>query len=213
MCGTSSDQVACRIPKRTFGCGTRRKSGCCRSAHAATPASRILIVTRRLLALFAAATAAVSGCTVPTVGLTGIGIDQSGRPVGYVAVCDNHIDGATLYFEDEATSSGEDGTIVAGGWTADEPVTSVAAWSLSQPVTGWTATDEYSDLLPNRDYTLYGWTHDNSSSTSSVTFSLVDLAGLTPGQVRYWSGYDENSELDLYSTGSVDEFQGFACSQ
>jgi hypothetical protein len=35
---------------------------------------------------------------------------------------------------------------------------------------------------------------------------------MTPGQVLYLSGYDEKADQDLYTTGSVREFQSFACS-
>ena len=47
---------------------------------------------------------------------------------GYLAVCSEHIDGATLYFED-ATRSVEDRSVEVGEWTADRPVTSLASWS------------------------------------------------------------------------------------
>ena len=57
------------------------------------------------------AIAALSGCTVPVVGSAGIGVDQEGRPVGYLAVCDEHIDGATLYSEDPAAASAEERSV------------------------------------------------------------------------------------------------------
>ncbi|CCH74450.1 hypothetical protein BN11_4460003 [Nostocoides australiense Ben110] len=35
---------------------------------------------------------------------------------------------------------------------------------------------------------------------------------MTPGQVLYQSGYDDKADQDVYTTGSVREFQSFACS-
>lgn len=168
------------------------------------------MVTRLLVTL--CAIAVLSGCTVPVVGSAGIGVDQEGRPVGHLAVCDKHIDGATLYYEDTVATSAEDRTVDAGTWTANSPITSFAAWSLNGPHAGWKATLELAELQADREYTLYGWTHDNSSSTGSVTVSGARLREMTPGQVLYQSGYDEKAEQDVYTTGSVREFQSFACS-
>lgn len=167
-------------------------------------------MTRLLLTL--CAVAALSGCTVPVVGSTGIGLDEDGRPVGYLAVCDEHIDGATLYYEDPSATSAEDSSVDAANWTAVTPITSFSTWSLIEPQEGWTATLPLSELQEDREYSLFGWTHDSSSSTGSVTFTGARLRGMTPGQVLYHSGYDERAEQDVYTTGSVREFQSFACS-
>ena len=166
-------------------------------------------MTRLLVTLLAIA--ALSGCTVPVVGSTGIGVDQEVRPVGYLAVCDEHIDGATLYYEDTAATSAEDRNVDVGDWAADAPITSFATWSLNGPQAGWTATLALVERQADRQYSLYGWTHDNTSSTGSVSFTGSRLRGMKPGQVLYQSGYDEKAEQDVYSTGSVREFQAFAC--
>ena len=54
---------------------------------------------RRTLAAAAVVAAALTtgGCTVPAVGAVGIGVDANGDPVGFVQVCRDHIDGATIY--------------------------------------------------------------------------------------------------------------------
>jgi hypothetical protein len=158
------------------------------------------------------AIAALSGCTAPVVGSAGVGVDQEGRPVGFLAVCDEHIDGATLSSEDPGAPSAGDRSVDAGTWTADTPITSFATWSLNGPQAGWTATLALPELHAHRQYSLHGWTHDNSSSTASVTFAQAQLLGLTFGQVLYHSGYDETAELDVYSTASAREFQTSACS-
>lgn len=109
-------------------------------------------------------------------------------------------------------TSAEDRSVDAGTWTANSPITSFAAWSLNGPHAGWTAALDLAELQADREYTLYGWTHDNSSSTGSVTVSGTRLREMTPGQVLYLSGYDEKADQDLCTTGSVREFQSFACS-
>ena len=107
---------------------------CPRSTTGRTNPSYSPTVTRLLPAL--CAIAVLSGCTVPVVGSTGIGVDQEGRPVGYLAVCEENIDGATLYYDDPGASSAEDGTVDAGQWAADQSVTSASTWSLTEPHAG-----------------------------------------------------------------------------
>lgn len=167
-------------------------------------------MTRLLLTL--CAVAALSGCTVPVVGLAGVGVDQEGRPVGYLAVCEDHIDGATLYYDDSATANDEDRSVDVGSWEANQGVRATSTWSLTEPAPGWTPTLALGGLEPDRSYTLFGWTDDNSSSTGSVTFTQAQLRGMAPGQVRYFSGYDDEAEQDNYTTGSATEFQAAACS-
>ena len=90
-------------------------------------------------------------------------------------------------------------------------MTSFSIWSLVEPQEGWTATLPLAELQAGREYSLVGWTHDNSSSTGSVIFDQSQLRGLTPGQVLYQSGYDEKAERHVYTRGSVGEFRAFAC--
>ena len=128
-----------------------------------------------------------------------------------MAVCDEHSDGATLYYEDPSATSADNSSVDAGSWTADTPMTSFSTWSLIKPQEGWTATLPLAELQADREYSLVGWTRGNSSATGSVTFAEAQLRGLTPGQVVYQSGYDEKAERDVYTRGSVNEFRAFAC--
>ncbi len=162
------------------------------------------------LAAALGAVVALSGCTVPVVGATGVAVDASGRPVGYLAVCSEHIDGATLYFEDP-TRSVEDRSVEVGEWTADRPVTSLASWSMGERAEGWTSTKPLAALEPGREYVMYGWTKDNSSSTIDVVFTVEQLQALEPGQVLYFDGFNEEGQQDRYDTGSPGQFQTAAC--
>lgn len=168
-------------------------------------------MSRLVLAL--CAVALLGGCSVPIVGGTGIGVNEAGGPVGYLAVCDEHIDGATLYYDNPDQSSTDEPSLDAGSWTAVAPVTSNAAWTLVGADAGWRAEKPLETLDPGRQYTLYGWTRDNSSSTGDVTFTLADLEKLEPGQVRYLVGYDKEAEEDIYEVGSPNDFRVHSCSE
>lgn len=123
-----------------------------------------------------------TGCTVPVGAVTGVGVDALGRPVGYLRVCHDRIDGATLY-HGVGDAESEDGS-----WITRTPVTSFATWSLAEPASTWSADPALGDLGLGVEYTLYGWTNDNSSSAGDVTFTVDELRRLEPGQVLYWTG-------------------------
>lgn len=63
------------------------------------------------------------------------------------------------------------------------------------------ATAPLADLQADREDHLYGWTQDNTSSTAEVTFTVATLGAMTPGEVFYFSGYEENPDRDVYTTG------------
>jgi hypothetical protein len=65
-----------------------------------------------------------AGCTVPGVAVSGIGVDTQGNPVGYLQVCQDHIDGATVYIDD---------THKFGNWESVPAATGFATWSLADP--------------------------------------------------------------------------------
>ena len=69
---------------------------------------------RRALAVVVAGAAALltAGCTVPSGAVVGIGVDAHGNPVGYLQVCQEHIDGATIYIDDAHTF---------GSWSTSPP--------------------------------------------------------------------------------------------
>lgn len=128
----------------------------------------------------------LGGCTVPADGTAGIGVEADGEPVGFVAVCGHHIDGLTLYTED-----GEGETTV-NTWTPVHPIKpGVASWPLTGAPPEWGAEQPTTTLVPGVTYVIYGWTKDNSWSTTHVHFTLADLNSLSPGRVSFWSGGDK----------------------
>ncbi|MDX3453269.1 hypothetical protein PV396_15120 [Streptomyces sp. ME02-8801-2C] len=121
--------------------------------------------------------------------------------VGVMMVCGHHIDGATLYVDREDP----DKEVTVGSWTAASPLEpGLTTWPLDAPATGWTATKPLNSLTGETTYTLYGWTKDDSWSSSSMSFTLADRDRLTPGTVRY-----EGAEAAV--TVPVAEFKARAC--
>ena len=64
-------------------------------------------------------------------------------------------------------------------------------------------------LTARTTYGLYGWTKDNSWSSSSVSFTLTDRDRLTPGTVRYDDVSDNGDESAV--TVPLGEFKAKAC--
>jgi hypothetical protein len=126
----------------------------------------------------------LTGCSVPVNGLTGVSRDADRHPVAVFAWCGNGPpDGARLYL-----ATGEETTVA--DYHAPALAGQVASVRLDAAGGGWTATPAHPALRPGVDYSLYGWTSDNSTSTAHVDFQLADLDGLTPGMV-FVQRYDE----------------------
>jgi hypothetical protein len=156
--------------------------------------------------------ALLGSCTVPAVALEGIGVDPDGNLVGYVRVCDESIDGATLYYDISSRTATVPTSDEVGRWEVQPPVESTAEWSLNAPDGGWTSSKRLDPLEPGRKYTLYGWTKDNTVSASGVTFTLADVASLKPGQVLHWSGRSVGKpERDVNEVSSRPDFEAKAC--
>ena len=146
-----------------------------------------------------------TGCTVAVGAVTGVGVDSLGRPVGYLRVCEDRIDGATLY-------RSEGGERVRGSWSVAMPVATFAKWSLAEPASNWTADPPLERLRAGVDYTLYGWTSDNSSSAGEITFTVSELARLEPGQVLYWAGdMSKDGNRSFNVVVSEEDFKHDAC--
>lgn len=154
----------------------------------------------------------LSSCTVPVVALAGIGVDADGNLLGYLRVCDESIEGATLYYDTSSGRATASTSVEVGSWEAQPPVSATAEWSLGAPSGRWTASTPVKPLKPGREYTLYGWTTDNTVSASGVAFTLADVADLRPGQVLHWSGRTGGDpERDVNEVSSRTDFEAKAC--
>ncbi len=89
----------------------------------------------RALAL-AATVLVCASCTPRSVGATGIGVDADGALTGFLQVCDEHVDGVTLYTQDD--------DLEAASWTAPGPIGGGAQWRLDV-TTAW--SDSATPLL------------------------------------------------------------------
>ncbi|MFI9123310.1 hypothetical protein ACIGW0_28645 [Streptomyces bikiniensis] len=159
-------------------------------------------IRRTPLAATAAAALLLSGCTVPIAGVAGVTVGEDGSPVGVIAMCKEHVDGATLHTDAEDPEAQKD----MGAWNHDAPITGLTTWPLSSPGDGWTVAKPFGRLVPGQAYRLYGWTEDDSWSTAAVSFTTKDLEKLTPGQVWYEPG-DEGRTVPL------DDFRTKACEE
>ncbi|MFE5830842.1 hypothetical protein ACFQ8W_11425 [Streptomyces sp. NPDC056508] len=144
----------------------------------------------------------LSGCTVPIAGVAGVTVGRDGSPVGVIAMCREHVDGATLYADAEDPEAQKD----LGVWRHGAPITGLITWPLASPGDGWTVEKPFGRLASGQVYRLYGWTEDDSWSTSGVSFTTKGLELLTPGQVRYGSD-------DMVGTVPLEDFREKACEE
>lgn len=160
----------------------------------------------RLLPVVGLASVVLSACSVERTGVAGIGVDESGQLIGYIQMCDRHIDGATLYTSNDAKVPSQRVNVYLGEWEARDAVTDFARWRLLDPSEGWTALQTYVAPEGTAEFRLYGWTTDNSSSASRVTFRLSDISGLSPGEVLYGQGEKQvSTESDFRRAACGDE--------
>jgi len=150
----------------------------------------------------------LSGCTVESGAVAGLGVDDQGRPVGYVQVCQGQIDSMTLW-----VGTGDD---VAAGWTSTSVIGSggFSTFLFADPGPDWKAgSPAYAGLDPAKSYTLQGngGKDDNEWSTQYVDVTATTLRQLKPGQVRYRAGTNDSSTKDYFTVSSVEEFKASAC--
>jgi hypothetical protein len=136
--------------------------------------------------------------TVGSAGLAGVGVDDQGHLVGYLQMCEHQVDGATLYRTNGQRHLGE--------WQATPPVIGFATWSMEAPSGGWTEMQTYAPPTGNDEYSLYGWTKDNTWGASSITFHLTDLADVRPNEILY-----QSHRLGQLTRASKAQFQHDAC--
>ncbi|MFE7596766.1 hypothetical protein [Streptomyces sp. NPDC057494] len=158
---------------------------------------------------------ALTGCTAPIAGVTGVTVTAEGEPLGVLLVCHDGIDAAVLYPADPppADPSAEEAEDAkepeyTDSWTAEEAVTDYTTWPLTGPAGGGGLTPDAPPhaLKPGQLYTVYGAAQDNSWSTDAHSFTLADLTKLRPDQVAYT--YD-----DEVRTTTVADFRAHACEE
>ena len=163
-----------------------------------------------------AAMTTLAGCeTVAGAGATGISVDAQARPVIVFALCNDHIDGATIFRGRTKTDPpGEDTTVSVAQWEAASPVTPTTAkdamLNTIEPSRSWSRVGPSEALRPGFVYTAYGWTRDNTWFTGHVDFTLKQLANLKPGQVLTQT-YDPDKDQAVDTIQSNEQFRAHAC--
>ncbi|MFF3945017.1 hypothetical protein ACFYYN_09360 [Streptomyces sp. NPDC001902] len=151
----------------------------------------------------------LTGCSPEGAGVTGIAVNEDGRPLGVMLVCQGHIEGATLYDSDHADASAD-----LGRWSRAKTATGFTVWSLESGGRGWRPEVPTAPFAPHRTYSLYGWTRDGSWSTAHVSFTAAQLASLEPGQVRWYKGRGTpGTDRDGNATTSMGEFRAEGCEE
>jgi len=159
--------------------------------------------------------ATASACSVPPDAVAGVSVTEDGHLLGVIQVCGHHIDGAVLYYDEEADDLLDDvvGTksVTVNSWTADRPLEpGLFTWPLESPAAGWTAEHATTPLSAEITYTFFGGTEDSSWSAQSVEFTLADRDRLTPGMVRYFNANGPTGDEPTV-TVPMAEFKAGAC--
>lgn len=149
--------------------------------------------------LIAAMTSTLMACTVPRHGLTGVRLDAQGRLIAVLAWCPGKApDGVTLHTQEEKPE-------LQIRYQAPKLSGTFAETGLSEPSPGWTASARLPALNPEREYRVYGWTGDNSTSTRGVEFTLAKLRA--DGSIFLQGEYDEKTDSWPDVHLSPDEFR------
>ena len=114
-----------------------------------------------------AVAAALTGCSVPSHGWMGLLRGEGDSLSAVVQMCDESIDGSTIY-------------------TVDGPgAKTIARAEFNNPATdtGVIAIATLEDFDPKSTLRLYGWTHSNTSSAWGPEFTRDDIAAVDPGNV------------------------------
>jgi hypothetical protein len=166
--------------------------------------------------LAAVSIASLAGCeTVAGAGVTGISVDAQARPVIVFALCNDHIDVATI-FRDRTKSdpTGQDATVSVATWEAISPVTPATAadamLNTVKPSRLWSQVGPSESFRPGVVYTAFGGTRDNTWFTGHVDFTLERLSNLNPGQVLTQT-YDPDKDQAVDTIQSNEQFTAKAC--
>jgi hypothetical protein len=132
-------------------------------------------------------------------------INSSGRLTAVLGWCPGHEpDGLTLYTDDERQSS-----VDVADWESDRELAGTyAELPLDRLTPGWRAVRPLPHALePRREYVLYGWTKDNSSSTAHVHFTMEALRNDARGTILVWAGHSDANGHDAFLHVGSAEFQ------
>ncbi len=135
-----------------------------------------------LLALVIALTSSSCGnvVNVEVIGKTAITVDNAGKPVMLIEVCDGHIDTLVLARTREGLADDEPNAI-EGTWDAVDPHTGTVEVNVGTATTGWQGPQI--GLNSGQGYILEGTSSTAEVVTSQVTFTAAQVTTLRVNQV------------------------------
>lgn len=159
-----------------------------RHARRVVPATlgRVILLGGSLLV-----TAGCGGAETTIIGQTAISVDESGKPVVVVAVCEKHINFIDIYFDREGLKETEENKMV-GEWTSIETITSGVTLNVENPGPQWKPQAGVS-IQADKRYIIGASATDEDLAATQVAFSGSDLRTMRSDSV-YTNTDDPDSE-------------------
>jgi hypothetical protein len=125
-------------------------------------------------------------------------VDDAGHPEGVLVSCQHRIDGVSLYWPG-GPQHGDAPSALLGEWRVSAKPHQVLRWRLDSvtPGSGVTVMQGLKPAQRDREYSIYGWTDDNSTSASGPDFRFADLPSLQPGELLVASDRGAHKRLTL----------------
>ncbi len=163
-----------------------------------------LLRTRALIALtLAPAVTALGACgnavTADVIGTTAVTLDEDGRPVAVVRVCDGEVDTIQL-FGDRTGLADDEPNPVIGTWRATSGRDGTVELVLGGANAGRNGPEALT-LADDRTYVVTAARSGADAEATQVSFSPAQLASLAPGQVVVRDG-------DVVARTDLDECAG-----
>ncbi|MEU7798143.1 hypothetical protein AB0B10_02625 [Micromonospora arborensis] len=156
-----------------------------------------------LLAVAALMVGGLTGCSPERKGITGLTVDDAGRPLAAVAWCASRPPDVVVLFRAQESASPTPSvpvTLAPAYPGRDFDVPRTATSPATVPLDGFTPE---SVVAPGASFTMFAVADDNSFTTHSVTFRLGELADLVPGTVLFTDIIDSG---EVQQSVSVEEF-------
>lgn len=149
-----------------------------------------------------------TGCSAEVVGLAGVSVDERGDPIAVVVACTGTYDVAHL--EDVSNLDATTFNIVRD-WSFS--AARMMRWNIVEsPAATHAKPGGALELKPGVPYQLTAFSRDEQTTSGSVTFTAADLAGLRPGQVRYFKE-NQSGGTGNHVVADATKFESLACDE
>ena len=149
-----------------------------------------------------------TACSAEVVGLAGVSVDERGDPIAVVVACKGTYDAAHL--EDVSNLDATTLNIVRD-WSFS--AVRMMRWNIVEsPAATHAKPGGTLVVKPGVPYQLTTFSKADQTTSGSVTFTAADLAGLRPGQVRYFNKNESGGTGDHVVVDAT-KFESLACDQ